>query len=270
MQPVAGSHSNPWDAFSTQFRARHDQLASQRQSGEALHASNSAKDALKANEADPRRVVQETSKTTDAEETQSKDKRPGIFSETARNALEINDAERREAANDVAADDEAEETKAEEARVKEAKAEEAEAEEAEAEEAKKDKGGPNDLTEEEEQMVRDLAARDREVRAHEQAHASVGGQYAGAPTYSYQSGPDGKQYAIGGEVSIDISPIKGDPKATINKMQVVIAAALAPAEPSGQDRKVASLAQSMQAQAYGELMSQRAEERSGEAYDKTA
>lgn len=130
--------------------------------------------------------------------------------------------------------------------------------------------GPNDLTEAEQKMVRELQARDREVRAHEQAHATVGGQYAGAPSYTYQSGPDGGQYAVGGEVPIDISPIKGDPKATIAKMQVVIAAALAPAEPSGQDRKVASMAQSMQAQAYSELTRMRTEERNGAAVDLRA
>ena len=126
---------------------------------------------------------------------------------------------------------------------------------------------PNDLTEAEQKMVRELKARDREVRAHEQAHATVGGQYAGSPSYTYQSGPDGGQYAIGGEVPIDVSPVKGDPEATIDKMRVVIAAALAPAEPSGQDRKVASLAQAQQAQAFAELTRMRAENRSGETLD---
>ena len=245
MQPVAGSHSNPWDAFSTQFRARHEQLAAQRQSGEAMHASNDAKNALKANEAAPRNAVQEASKSSDTQETKTENKRPPAFSETARNALEFEEMSSPDAANDNSED-------------------------AVKKEGETGKGGPNDLSEDEQRMVRELAASDREVRAHEQAHATVGGQYAGAPSYSYQSGPDGKQYAIGGEVSIDMTPIKGDPEATIDKMQVVIAAALAPAEPSGQDRKVASAAQSMQAQAYGELMAQRAEERSGEGYDKKA
>ena len=128
---------------------------------------------------------------------------------------------------------------------------------------------PGDLTEEQQKMVQELKARDREVRAHEQAHAIVGGQYAGAPSYTYQSGPDGQQYAIGGEVSIDISPVDGDPEATIEKMQVVVAAALAPAEPSAQDRKVASIAQSQQAQAIADLMRLRADERSGEGFDQT-
>ncbi|GGA88604.1 hypothetical protein GCM10011369_33440 [Neiella marina] len=91
----------------------------------------------------------------------------------------------------------------------------------------------------EQQVVDQLEARDREVIAHEQAHAAVGGQYAGSPSYDYQRGPDGQMYAVSGEVSIDISPVPGDPVATIRKMRQVRAAALAPAEPSAQDRRVA-------------------------------
>ncbi|WP_304439581.1 putative metalloprotease CJM1_0395 family protein, partial [Oleiphilus sp. HI0123] len=83
-----------------------------------------------------------------------------------------------------------------------------------------------------EEQIAELRARDQEVRAHEQAHKAVGGQYAGAASFTYQSGPDGNRYAVGGEVSIDISPIPNDPQATISKMNTVKAAANAPAEPS--------------------------------------
>ncbi|NNC54374.1 MAG: hypothetical protein HKO07_01490 [Pseudomonadales bacterium] len=102
-----------------------------------------------------------------------------------------------------------------------------------------------------------LAARDREVRAHEAAHASVGGVYAGAPSYTYQRGPDGRNYAVGGEVSIDASPVAGDPQATIIKAQIVRRAALAPAEPSLQDRAVASEAMAMEQNARRELQAER-------------
>ncbi|MEL7113186.1 MAG: putative metalloprotease CJM1_0395 family protein [Pseudomonadota bacterium] len=132
-----------------------------------------------------------------------------------------------------------------------------------------DNRAPGELSEEEQAQVDELKARDREVRAHEQAHAAVGGQYAGAPSYTFQTGPDNQRYAVGGEVAIDVSPVEGDPEATIDKMSVVIAAALAPAEPSPQDRKVAALAQSQLAQAMAELMSQRAEARNAASYDKT-
>ncbi|MEM6663098.1 MAG: putative metalloprotease CJM1_0395 family protein [Pseudomonadota bacterium] len=116
------------------------------------------------------------------------------------------------------------------------------------------------LSDEQEQMIKDLAARDREVRRHEEAHARVGGQYAGQPSYTYQTGPDGKRYAIGGEVPIDVAPVPDDPEATIEKMRVVKAAALAPAEPSGQDRRVAALADSQRLEAQADLNRRDAEE----------
>lgn len=114
-----------------------------------------------------------------------------------------------------------------------------------------------ELSPEELEQVKKLAARDREVRAHEQAHLATAGQYArGGPTYSYQQGPDGKRYAIGGEVQIDTSPVDGDPKATAQKARVVRAAALAPAQPSAQDLRVAAAATQMEQQALAELRQQ--------------
>lgn len=98
------------------------------------------------------------------------------------------------------------------------------------------------LSPQQEQVVAELSTRDAEVKAHERAHQAVGGQYAGSMSFAYQTGPDGKRYAIGGEVPIDVSPIAGDPQATIDKMRQIKAAALAPAEPSAQDRSVASTA----------------------------
>lgn len=105
-----------------------------------------------------------------------------------------------------------------------------------------------------------LVSRDQEVRTHEQAHAAVGGRYAGAPSYTYERGPDGKRYAVGGEVGIDTSPIPSDPEATLRKMEVVIRAALAPAEPSAQDRQVAAQAQAQMAEARAQLAQQQRSE----------
>lgn len=101
-----------------------------------------------------------------------------------------------------------------------------------------------------------LASRDQEVRAHEQAHAAIGGRYASAPSYTYERGPDGKRYAVAGEVGIDTGPVANDPEATMAKMEVVIRAALAPAEPSAQDRQVAALAQAQKAEASVQLAQQ--------------
>ncbi len=106
------------------------------------------------------------------------------------------------------------------------------------------------LTPDQQKQVEKLKQRDQDVRAHEQAHMAAGGAYVkGGATFQYQEGPDGKRYAIGGEVSIDTSPVKGDPQATIAKMETVKAAALAPADPSGQDRAVAAEAEQTEEQA---------------------
>lgn len=107
--------------------------------------------------------------------------------------------------------------------------------------------------------VEELKARDQEVRAHEQAHASVGGQYAGAPSYEFETGPDGRRYAVGGEVQIDISNER-TPEETLRKMQQVRAAALAPAEPSPQDLRVASEATQKAMHARAEIAKQQSTE----------
>ena len=126
------------------------------------------------------------------------------------------------------------------------------------------KGGSQEETSEQEQQnqeaeqqqIEELKTRDREVRLHEQAHARVGGQYAGSPTYEYQRGPDGNNYAVGGQVMIDVAEVPNDPKATIDKMQTVRAAALAPAEPSGADRAIAADATQKMASAQADLAQQ--------------
>lgn len=98
-------------------------------------------------------------------------------------------------------------------------------------------------------QLAELASRDQAVRAHEQAHAAVGGNYAGAPGYTYSRGPDGKRYAVGGAVGIDVAAVPNDPATTLAKIEVVLRAALAPAEPSAQDRRVAAQAQMVRTRA---------------------
>ena len=110
-------------------------------------------------------------------------------------------------------------------------------------------------------VTRELAERDREVRAHEQTHAAIGGQYASAPSYTYERGPDGRLYAVAGEVKIDTSPIPNDPQATLEKAEIIQRAALSVAEPSPADRAVASEARVMAAEARAEILQQEQEER---------
>ncbi len=101
-------------------------------------------------------------------------------------------------------------------------------------------------------IIEQLKIREKRVIAHEMAHKAVGGRYAGTPHYTYTRGPDGKYYITGGEVPIDTSEER-DPEATIRKMEIVRAAALAPADPSPQDIRVAQIATIKEIKARQEL-----------------
>ncbi|WP_457755952.1 putative metalloprotease CJM1_0395 family protein [Thermodesulfatator indicus] len=103
------------------------------------------------------------------------------------------------------------------------------------------------------QILEHLKMRERKVIAHERAHKIVGGIYTGPVQYSYTKGPDGKYYISGGEVPIDTSEEK-DPEATIKKMELVRAAALAPVDPSPQDIQVAQMALMKEMRAREELL----------------
>lgn len=127
------------------------------------------------------------------------------------------------------------------------------------------------LTEDELKQLQQLQARDREVRVHEAAHmAAAGGLATGGASFSYQKGPDGGNYAVGGEVNIDTSAVANDPAATLRKAETIRRAALAPADPSSQDRQVASAAAQMQSQALSDLSEQRRKQQaeSAQAYIK--
>ncbi len=127
----------------------------------------------------------------------------------------------------------------------------------------------NELSDEEKAQVQELKRIDREVRAHEQAHAAAGGGHVtGGPTYEYTTGPDGRLYAVAGEVGISTSPVSGDPEATIQKMRQVRAAAMAPGDPSAQDRSVAAQAAATEAQAQQELARSKRSEQSDQSTEQ--
>ena len=80
--------------------------------------------------------------------------------------------------------------------------------------------------------------KDAEIRTHEQVHASIG--HTTAPiSYSYQQGPDGKMYAVGGSVRLETS-MPDDPKAAAFKLDILQKAASAPSNTSGADNAIAS------------------------------
>jgi hypothetical protein len=110
-----------------------------------------------------------------------------------------------------------------------------------------------ELTQDELKLVTELQKRDKEVRTHEQAHLAAAGQYAaGGASFSYTAGPNGKRYANSGSVPIDLGEEK-TPEETIQKMRTVKRAALAPANPSGADRRIAAQASSKEVQAMKEI-----------------
>jgi len=133
----------------------------------------------------------------------------------------------------------------------------------------RERASPTEYSLEEQREIAALTATDRKVRAHERAHVAVGGELVrGAANFSYQVGPDGKRYAVAGEVSIDTSEGR-TPEETLPKAQRIRDTALAPADPSPQDRRVAALATQMQMQASIEIAMRRSEEVSSVAKENT-
>jgi hypothetical protein len=121
------------------------------------------------------------------------------------------------------------------------------------------------------QQIAKLAQTDREVKAHEQAHmAAAGGLATSGPSFQYTTGPDGKRYAVAGEVNIDTSPVPGDPQATLRKARLIQAAAHAPVDPSSQDQAVAAAAAQMAAQARVEAAYKAREDVTGSLFSLSA
>lgn len=121
------------------------------------------------------------------------------------------------------------------------------------------------LSTEEQRAVAQLQQIDRNVRAHEAAHVAAGyGVVTSGASFTYTYGPDGKQYATGGEVGIDTAAEK-KLEANIDKGQRIQAAALAPRDPSSQDYRVASIGAQLEGQGRSDLARQQAEERAAAA-----
>jgi len=111
----------------------------------------------------------------------------------------------------------------------------------------------------EQALVSKLQQRDSEVRAHESAHMSTGVASGGA-SFTYQKGPDGRQYAVGGEIPIDLGGGASTPADKIAHAKKVRAAALAPSSPSPADMQIAATASMMEIRARVELTQEKAKE----------
>ncbi|MDY3245956.1 putative metalloprotease CJM1_0395 family protein [Campylobacter sp.] len=113
-----------------------------------------------------------------------------------------------------------------------------------------------ELSLEEQRIVSELQAADTNVRAHEAAHMAAGGGLTSPASYTYERGPDNKMYAVAGEVGISTSE-GNTPQESLNKAQTIRRAALAPADPSPQDLKVAAQAASMEMSARAEILQEK-------------
>lgn len=117
-----------------------------------------------------------------------------------------------------------------------------------------------ELSPEEQRRIAELKRIDAAVRAHEQAHIAVGRELiTSGPNYAYTYGPDGKRYAVSGEVGIDTSPER-EPEANIDKGQRIQDTALAPVDPSPQDYRVAATGKQLEDQGRRDLRAERAAE----------
>lgn len=115
----------------------------------------------------------------------------------------------------------------------------------------------------ERKIIADLERRDRVVRAHEFAHIAVAGRFAaGGATFTLERGPDGRFFAVGGHVNLDVSE-ESTPDKTVEKMRVIRKAALAPVNPSSQDRSVAAEAASKEVEARRDMANEQTESLNG-------
>lgn len=135
--------------------------------------------------------------------------------------------------------------------------------------SKEDESSVLTLSASQQQQLAGLKARDTEVRTHEAAHIAAGGSaVTGGASYTYQKGPDGQLYAIGGEVPVSLGG-GSTPEEKIANAQAARAGALAPANPSPADLKVAASAALIESQARAELSEQKSaetKERAATAY----
>ncbi len=118
-------------------------------------------------------------------------------------------------------------------------------------------GSEQDLTQEEQAQLAELQATDQRVRAHEQAHAAAGAYNV---RYDYQTGPDGKQYAVGGSAQIATTTNSSDPDGRIAEARKMRNAALAPADPSSEDMAVAAKATRIEMEAQVQKLEEQVEE----------
>lgn len=98
---------------------------------------------------------------------------------------------------------------------------------------------PDELSDRDRAEVAELQARDGAVRREEQAHAAAAGALAGPIQYDYRTGPDGRRYAVGGQVPIR-DAVASSPEAAARAGGKLAAAAMSAQSPSAADYQAAA------------------------------
>lgn len=101
-----------------------------------------------------------------------------------------------------------------------------------------DSNNPKNLDEKDyERVLEKFKSKDAEVKQHEESH-TANGVAKSTIKYNYQTGPDGKLYAVGGEVKLDTS-LPSDEKQAIDKLEKLASASSAPSQLSAADSQIA-------------------------------
>ncbi len=113
-----------------------------------------------------------------------------------------------------------------------------------------------ELSSEEKQELAELKQRDSQVRTQDMARMAAAGGAAGGLTVEYETGPDGRRYAVAADVQLDTSPA-ATPERSLAKARSIRAAALSAGGDSSSDAAAAAAANAMEAKAQAEIAAAR-------------
>jgi hypothetical protein len=112
------------------------------------------------------------------------------------------------------------------------------------------------LNAEQRRETQNLEQSGRQARAHERAQRAALESYTSSVQLRYEPGPDGRRYLVEAEVPLDVTPVPGDPAATLRKMEA-IRRATSSGRPSSSARNAAAEAAQLAMRARAELAAER-------------
>jgi hypothetical protein len=113
-----------------------------------------------------------------------------------------------------------------------------------------------DLDADDLRALRELERRDNQVRTRDMAFIAAAGGAAGSYTIEYETGPDGRRYMVGAEVTLDTTE-GATPEQTLAKARALRAATMSASRDSAQDAMAATKAMRMEAEARAEIERER-------------